>query len=87
MQLKFMCLAYQFIKVIIVSWQGEEQNWALLTALELSAGTLSVLLLKFGAVLSIICGYEWLFDGGFLVDAKTAVYCYRTIFSEVAKTT
>ena len=31
------------------------------------AGTLFVLLLKFGAVLSIICGYEWLFDGGFLV--------------------
>ena len=34
---------------------------------ELCAGTLFVLLLKFGAVLSIICGYEWLFDGGFLV--------------------
>ena len=29
--------------------------------LELCAGTLFVLLLKFGAVLSIISGYEWLF--------------------------
>ena len=33
------------------------------------AGTLLVLLLKFGAVLSIICGSEWLFDGCFLVEA------------------
>ena len=31
------------------------------------AGTLFVLSLKFGAVLGIICGYEWLFDGCFLV--------------------
>ena len=51
------------------------------------AGTLFVLLLKFGAVLSIICGYEWLFDGGFLVEAQAAVYCYRAFFSELAKTT
>ena len=29
--------------------------------------------------------YLWLFDGGFLVEG--AVYCYRAIFSEVAKTT
>ena len=36
--------------------------------LELCAGALLVLLLKFGAVLSIICGYEWLFEGGFLVE-------------------
>ena len=36
--------------------------------LELCAVTLFVLLLKFGAVLSIIiCGYEWLFDGSVLV--------------------
>ena len=28
-----MCLAYQFITVIIESWQGKERNWAFLTAL------------------------------------------------------
>ena len=33
------------------------------------AGTLFVLLLKSGAVLRIVCGYEWLFDGGLLVEA------------------
>ena len=27
------CLTYQFITVIIKSWQGKEQNWAFLTAL------------------------------------------------------
>ena len=70
-----MYLAYQFITVIIESWQGQEQNWAFLTALKLCwcpklcAGTLFVLLLKFGAVLSIICGYEGLLNGGFLVEA------------------
>ena len=37
--------------------------------LELCAGTLFVLLLKFGAVLRIICGYEWLFDGSFSHDS------------------
>ena len=41
--------------------------------LELCAGTLFLLLLKFGAVLSIICGYEWLFDGGFLVGGDCSV--------------
>ena len=49
MQSKYMCLAYQFVTVIIQSWQGKEQNWAFLTALdkltdvwclELCAGTL-----------------------------------------------
>ena len=42
-------------------------------------------LLKFGAVLIIliICDYEWLFDGSFLVEAETAVYCYRAVFSEL----
>ena len=46
--------------------------------LELCAGTLFVLLLKFGAVLSIICGYEWLFDSGFLVggiDCSVLLSC------------
>ena len=28
-----------------------------------------LLLLKFGAVLCIICGNEWLFDGSFLMEA------------------
>ena len=37
--------------------------------LKLCDGTLFALLLKFGAVLSIICGSEWLFDGGFMVEA------------------
>ena len=46
---------------------------------------LFVLLLKFGAVLSIICGYEWLFDGGFILEEYTAVYCYPVVFSEVSK--
>ena len=40
-----------------------------------------------GAVLSIICGFEWLFDGGFILEAYTAMYCYHAVFSEVAKTT
>ena len=31
--------------------------------------------------------YLWLFDGGFLLEAYTAMYCYRAVFSEVAKTT
>ena len=31
--------------------------------------------------------YLWLFDGGFLVEAYTAMYCYRKVISEVAKTT
>ena len=55
--------------------------------LEQCAGTLFVLLLKFGAVLGIICGYEWLSDGGFLLEAYTTMYCYHAAFSEVAKTT
>ena len=29
----------------------------------------------------------WLFDGGLLVEAYTAMYCYRAVISEVAKTT
>ena len=51
------------------------------------AGTLFVLMLKFGAILNIICGYERLFDGGFILEAYTAMHCYRAVFSEVAKTT
>ena len=31
--------------------------------------------------------YLWLFDGGFLLEAYTAVYCYHVVFSEVAKST
>ena len=38
--------------------------------------------------LSIALGkYLWLFDGGLLVEAYTAMYCYRAVISEVAKTT
>ena len=53
--------------------------------LELCVGTLFVLLLKFGAVLTIICGYEWLLKTVSWLEAQTAVYCYRAVFSEVAK--
>ena len=48
-------------------------------ASKLCAGTLFVLLLKFATVLSIICGYEWLFDGGFLVggiDCSALLLCW-----------
>ena len=31
--------------------------------------------------------YLWLFDGGSLLEAYTAMYCYRAVISEVAKTT
>jgi hypothetical protein len=44
-----------------------------------------VLFLKFGAALTIICGYERLFDGGFLVDEWTTLYCNRAVFAEVAR--
>ena len=44
------------------------------------AATRFVLLLEFGAVLSIICVF-------LLVEAYTATYCYRAVISEVAKTT
>ena len=51
--------------------------------LQLCAGTLFVLLLKFSAVLIIICGFllavSWL-------EAYTVLYCHLTVFSEVAKT-
>ena len=29
--------------------------------------------------------YLWHFDGGFLLEAYTAVYCYRVVISQVAK--
>ena len=29
----------------------------------------------------------WLFDGSFLLEAHTAMYCYHAVISEVAKTT
>ena len=32
-------------------------------------GPYFLLLLKFGAVLSMNYGYEWLFDGGFMLEA------------------
>ena len=103
-----MCLAYQFITIIIKSWQGKERNWAVLTALgnqlimfphneQAAAGEWWAVLsfwyanasnyvlgpyvyslLKFGAVLSIICGYAWLFDGIFLVggiDCSVLLLC------------
>ena len=28
--------------------------------------------------------YLWLFDGGFLLEVYTALYCYRAIFSKLA---
>ena len=56
-----MCLAYQFLTVIIECGQ-------------------------FGAVLSIICGCDWLFAGGLILEAYTAMYYYCAVFSEVAKT-
>ena len=31
--------------------------------------------------------YLWLFDGSFLLEAYTALYCYHAVISEVAKTT
>ena len=31
--------------------------------------------------------YLWFFDGGFLLEAYTAMYCYHAVISEVAKTT
>lgn len=39
---------------------------------------------EFGSVLNIICGSEWRFDGGFLVEEQTAVGCYHVVFSGVA---
>ena len=24
--------------------------------------------------------YQWLFDGGFILEVQTAVYCYRAVF-------
>ena len=44
--------------------------------LELCAGILFVLLLKFGAALSIICGYEWIFDDGFLLQCIIIVWSF-----------
>ena len=44
-------------------------KWVRPHTLQLCAWTLFVLLLKFGAVLSIICCYEWVFDGVFLLKA------------------
>ena len=54
-------------------WSCFNRNLAKLAdvwCLKLCAGTLFVLLVKFGVVLSIIYGYEWLFDGVFLVGGK-----------------
>ena len=52
--------------------------------LEICAGTLFLMLLKFGAVLSIICGFLMavLYLGPF-----TAMYCCRAVVSEDAKIT
>lgn len=35
--------------------------------------TMFVLSMKFRSVLTITCGYEWLFDGGFLVEQCFAI--------------
>ena len=52
--------------------------------LEIYAGTLFLMLLKFGAVLSIICGFLM---AVLYLDPYTAVYCCRAVISEGAKTT
>ena len=33
-------------------------------------------MLKVGVALSIICGFEWLFDGSFLLEAYTILLSY-----------
>ena len=50
--------------------------------LEICAGTLFVILLKFGAVLSVIYGFLMAF---FFLDPFTALYCCRAVVSEDAK--
>ena len=52
--------------------------------LEICAGTLFLMLLKFGAVLSIICGF---LKAVLYLDPFTAVYCCCEVVSEDAKTT
>ena len=63
-----MCLAYQFITVIIKSGQGKEQNWAFLTALGDQLAWLPLTpILWLGRVLSVILD----------VSMNTVMYCKK----------
>ena len=52
--------------------------------LKICAGTLFLMLLKFGAVLSIICGFLM---AVLYLDQFTAMYCCHAVIAEDAKTT